>query len=198
MRNTVLASVAALLAACAVGPDYVPPETAASPFIAAEAAGVAEQPFEAAWWEQFQDPVLDALVERALTDDLDLKIALARVEESRAYLGAARRDRWPAVSTEAARSRSNQQQPGFTDERVEIDSYDAGFATLWELDLFGRVRRGVQAAGADADAAVADLRDVQVLIAAEVARNYVELRGAQKRLGVARANLGYQRETLEL
>jgi multidrug efflux system outer membrane protein len=193
-----LVSVAALLAACAVGPDYTVPETEATPFVAAQAAAVSEQPFEAAWWEQFQDPVLDELVERALTDDLDLKVALARVEESRAYLGAARRDRWPGVSVEAARSKSNQQQPGFSDERVEIESYDAGFATLWELDLFGRVRRGVQAAGADADAAVADLHDAQVLIAAEVARTYVELRGAQKRLRVAQENLGYSRETLEL
>ncbi|RPI60394.1 MAG: TolC family protein, partial [Lysobacterales bacterium] len=115
MRNALLASVAALLAACAVGPDYLPPEIAATPFVGAQPAGVAEQPFEAAWWEQFQDPVLDELVARALTDDLDLKIALARVEEARAYFGAARRDRWPGVSTEAARSRSNQQQPGFTD-----------------------------------------------------------------------------------
>src|SRR5688572_13265907 len=198
MRSLFVMSIAALVSACAVGPDYETPTTAATPFVGAQPAGVAEQPFEAAWWEQFQDPVLDALIERALTDDLDLKIALARVEEARAYFGAARRDRWPGVSTEAARSRSNQQQPGFTDERVEIDSYDAGFSTLWELDLFGRVRRGVQAAGADAEAAVADLRDAQVLVAAEVARNYVELRGAQKRLRVAQTNLGYQQETLEL
>jgi multidrug efflux system outer membrane protein len=198
MRSLFVTSIAALLSACAVGPDYVAPATAATPFVEAQAAGVAEQPFEAAWWEQFQDPVLDELVERALTNDLDLRIALARVEEARAYLGAARRDRWPGVSTEAARSRSNQQLPGFTSERVEIDSYDVGFATLWELDLFGRVRRGAQAAGAQAEAALADLRDAQVLVAAEVARNYVELRGAQKRLNVARQNLGYQQETLDL
>jgi multidrug efflux system outer membrane protein len=198
MRSVFVLSVAALLSACAVGPDYAAPETAATPFVQAQAAGVAEQPFEAAWWEQFQDPVLDDLVERALASDLDLRIALARVEEARAYYGAARRDRWPGVSTEAARSRSNQQMPGFAEQRTEIDSYDVGFSTLWELDLFGRVRRGAQAAGAQADAAVADLRDAQVLVAAEVARNYVELRGAQKRLNVARQNLGYQQETLDL
>jgi multidrug efflux system outer membrane protein len=189
---------AAIVSACAVGPDYRAPETAATPFVAAESAGVAEQPFEVAWWEQFRDPTLDSLIERALADDLDLKIALARVEESRAFLGAARRDRWPAVATEIARTESRQQQPGLTTERVEVESYDAGFATLWELDLFGRVRRSVEAAGADADAAVAGLRDAQVVVAAEVARNYVELRGAQKRLRVARANLGLQQETLEL
>jgi multidrug efflux system outer membrane protein len=191
-------STAALLSACAVGPDYRAPETAATPFIAAQTAGVTEQPFEAAWWEQFQDPVLDDLIERALTGDLDLKIALARVEEARAHLGSARRDRWPGAAAEIARTESRQQQPGITTDRVDVESYDAGLATLWELDLFGRVRRGVEAAGAEAGAAVAGLRDAQVLVAAEVARNYVELRGAQKRLAVARQNLGYQQETLGL
>jgi multidrug efflux system outer membrane protein len=193
-----MAGLAAALAACAVGPDYREPDTAATPFVAAAGAGVAEQPFEAAWWQQFRDPTLDQLIERALAADLDLAIAVARVEEARAFLGGVRRDRWPAVSTEIARTESRQQQPGFSTERVERQSYDAGFATLWELDLFGRVRRSVEAAGAEADAAVASLRDAQVLVAAEVARNYVELRGAQKRLRVARENLGFQQETLEL
>jgi len=198
MRYPLLVTVAALLGACAVGPDYRAPESAATPFVAAQTAGVSEEPFEAAWWEQFRDPVLDSLIERALTDDLDLRIALARVEEARAVLGGARRDRWPGVTAEIARSESKGQQPGLTAYRVEVESYDAGFSTLWELDLFGRVRRGVEAAGAEAGAALADLHDAQVLVAAEVARNYVELRGAQKRLRVARQNLDYQRETLEL
>ena len=120
------------------------------------------------------------------------------MQEARATLSAGRRDRWPGASAEIGRSESNQQQPGISADRVEVESYDLGLATLWELDLFGRVRRGVEAAGAEADAAVAGLRDAQVLVAAEVARNYVELRGAQKRLSVARTNLGYQQDTLDL
>src|SRR5688500_19984530 len=127
MRNVLLAGVAALLAACAVGPDYRAPETDAAPFVAAQAAAVSEQPFEAAWWEQFQDPVLDSLIERALTDDLDLKVALARVEESRAFFGAARRQRWPGVTADIARTESKQQQPLFTTDRIETESYEAGF-----------------------------------------------------------------------
>ena len=198
MRSTVVVVLTALLAACAVGPDYRAPDTTATPFVAADDADVDEQPFEAAWWEQFRDPTLDSLIERALAADLDLAIATARVQEARAFFGAARRDRWPGVSAEIGRSESNQQQPGFSTDRVEAESYDAGLATLWELDLFGRVRRGVEAAGAEADASVAGLRDAQVLVAAEVARNYVELRGAQKRLDVARTNRGYQQETLDL
>ena len=153
-------------------------------------AGVDEQPFEAAWWEQFRDPTLDGLIERALTDDPDLRIAAgarrrsARVLRRRAARPLARRCR------RRSRARRAGATPGPSTERVDVESYDAGFAALWELDLFGRVRRGVEAARADAEAAVADLRDAQVLLAAEVARNYVELRGAQKRLDVARTNLG--------
>ncbi len=112
-------------------------------------------------------------------------------------LGAREATRWPDVTAEIAHSESHGQQPGFGDERIDVKSNDVGVASLWELDLFGRVRRGVEAAGADAGAADARLRDAQVLVAAEVARNYLELRGAQKRLAVARTNLEYQRETFE-
>jgi multidrug efflux system outer membrane protein len=198
MRLAYVSPLALLLAACAVGPNYRAPETAPAEFFSANAAGVAQQPFEARWWGQFGDPVLDDLVARALSGDLDLKIAAARVGEARAMLGAAKRTRWPDVEAEIAHSESHAQQPGFGDDRLDIKSNDAGFASIWELDLFGRVRRGVEAARADAGAADARLRDAQVVVAAEVARNYLELRGAQKRLAVARANLGYQRETFDL
>lgn len=198
MRTTSVLLVSALLAACAAGPDYRAPETPPAAFEEGAGAGVTEQPFEAAWWRQFGDPVLDDLVGRALSADLDLAIAAARVEEARALLGAARRVRWPAAIGEVARDYGKGPQPGVTDERVETESYDLGFNTFWELDLFGRVRRGVEAARADAEAAAAELRDAQVLVAAEVARTYLELRGAQKRLDVARANAENQRETLEL
>jgi outer membrane protein, multidrug efflux system len=198
MRTLYLLPMTLALAACAVGPEYHAPETAPAEFVSAAAAGVTEQPFEAKWWGQFGDPVLDDLVARALDGDLDLKIAAARVEEARALLGAAKRVRWPAVDAEISRSESHAQQPGLSDERIDVESDDAGFSTFWEIDLFGRVRRGVEAARADASAADARLRDAQVIVAAEVARTYLELRGAQKRLAVARTNLGYQRETLDL
>lgn len=199
MKLANLALTALLLAGCAVGPDYRAPDTAPVELVSAEAAGVVvEQPYEAKWWAQFGDPVLDDLVERALGHDLDLKIAAARVDEARALAGAARRTRWPDAQAEIARSESHAQQPGFGSERLEVESYDAGFATLWELDLLGRARRGIEAAGAEAEAAEARLRDAQVLVAAEVARTYLQLRGAQKRLAVAYSNLGYQRETYEL
>jgi multidrug efflux system outer membrane protein len=198
MKKVLASTLAMALSACAVGPDYRPPAAPAVAYDSAATAGLSDAPFEAAWWEQFGDPTLDSLVERALAADLDLQIAVARVREARAFLGAEKRERWPSAAVQVAHDERDAQQPGFGNDRVEIDSTSAGFATLWELDLFGSVRRRVEAAAADADAALADLRDAQVLVAAEVARNYLELRGAQKRLGVARTNLGYQRETLEL
>lgn len=198
MKFAVISPIALLLAACAVGPDYRMPETAPAEFVSAEAAGVSEQPFEVEWWGQFGDPVLDDLVTRALTDDLDLRIAAARVEEARALLGTARRSRWPDVGAELARSESHAQEPALGSRRLDVESADVGFSTIWELDLFGRIRRSVEAADANAGAAEARLRDAQVLVAAEVARAYLELRGAQKRLDVARSNLANQGETLAL
>ena len=150
--------------------------------------------------EQFGDPALDGLIERALADDLDLKIAAARVEESRALLGAARRDRWPGVGRRRSRApRAMQQQPGFTHRsRRRASSYDAGLAALWELDLFGRVRRGVEAAGAEADAAGGRFAR---RAGARRGRGRAQLPracAARRSACASRARTsGYQRETLE-
>ncbi|MGA8205264.1 MAG: TolC family protein [Woeseiaceae bacterium] len=186
------------LASCAAGPDYVAPETAAPEFVRAAEAQVTERPFEAAWWEQFGDPVLSQLVDRALSGDLDLQAAAARVEEARALAGESRRALWPEVSAGAAAGKSKAQQPGFSSQRLEVQEYRTGLETKWELDLFGRARRNAEAAAADAEAAEADLHAVQVLVASEVATTYLELRGAQKRLAVARDNLASQQKTLDL
>lgn len=198
MDKMYAAVLAALLSACAVGPDYAPPETVAGEFVRAEPAGLVAEPIEAAWWQQFGDPVLSSLVTRALAAALDLQIAAARVIEARALSQATRRARWPSAAAEVARDERKTQQPGFTSQRIEAESYEAGIATFWELDLFGRVRRNVEAAAAEADAAAADLQAAQVLVAAEVASTYLELRGAQKRLDVAIANHASQSETLAL
>lgn len=199
LRLALLAGVSLLAAACAVGPNYKTPATApvvlqnAAPAVVSTAANP-----EASWWRAFGDPTLDALVGDALAANLDLKVAVARLDEARALFRDARLDAAPRITASGGYSASEQQQPGFTDQRVEVDTYRAGFDAAWELDLFGRVRRGVQAASAEAGAARAELRDVQVSVAAEVARNYLELRGAQARLAVARRNLETQRETLRL
>lgn len=197
-RLTIPALFALALGACAVGPDYKTPNTAPAVFHNADPAVFAAANPEAEWWRQFEDPTLDQLVARGLSANLDLRIALARVAEARALFTDARLDQLPRVGVAGGSVQSKQQQPGSGEGRIESETYDLGFDAAWEVDLFGRVRRGVEAAGAEADAARADLRDVQVTVAAEVARNYFELRGAQARLDVARRNLETQRETVRV
>lgn len=117
----------AMLAGCAVGPDYVEPETPPASFRQTESALFDERPFEAEWWAQFGDPVLDDLVELALRANLDVRTALLRIDESRALLRSTRRRQWPSSQYEAAREASKSQQPVFTNERIEVESYRAGF-----------------------------------------------------------------------
>ena len=191
---------AALLAtACAVGPRYQTPATPPAVYQnAAPATFVTTQSPEAAWWRAFEDPVLDDLVSRALAGNLDLRIAGDRVRQARALFHDTQLDQAPRVTSEASYTDSREQDPGFTTTPLHTQTWQLGFDAAWEVDLFGHVRHTVEAARAGTQAARDDLRDAQVTVAAEVARNYFELRGAQDRLVVARRNLDTQRETLRL
>ena len=189
--------VALALSACAVGPNYREPPTAATLFNA-QSPGVVEQAPEGDWWQQFDDAELDSLVRRGLAQSLDLRIAYDRVREARAVFVGNEFDLAPHVPLQAAYARSDEQEPGFGTQRLNIATYSLGFDASWEIDLFGHVRRSIEAARADLGAQQENLRDAQVAIAAEVARNYYELRGAQRRLQVARDNLDTARQTLEL
>ena len=143
------------------------------------------------WWHQFDDPVLEKLEADALESNHDVRIAVARFDEARAFFSESSLDRYPHVTANA-----------FADKRkefeVETTAYRAGFDAFWELDLFGRVRSQVKAAKANAESFQSTLDDVRVIIAAEVARNYFELRGLQQQLAVAEKSLANQRETLRL
>lgn len=186
------------LAACAVGPDYRAPTT--QPAVVANAgtrAFLARTP-EAQWWQEFADPELDALERRALAANLDLEMVYDRVKAARAVFVERKLDYAPHVRMDAGYSNSDEQEPGFGTQRYKAPSDSLGFDASWEIDLFGRVRRSVEVARADLGAERANYEDAQVTVAAEVARNYFELRGAQKRLEVARRNLDSERQTLDL
>ena len=191
---------AALLAAgCAsVGPDYKAPVEKPVALIGADAHAQAPDSVPAQWWSQFGDSTLDALITQAAKNAPDLAIAGARLREARALLGTAKSAQIPDIETGVSYSRAREQQPGFTDQRTTITSYQAGFDASWELDLFGGIRRQVEAARADVGAGEASLQDAQVTLFAEVARNYFELRGTQLRIDVARRNIDNQRETVRL
>jgi len=190
--------VAAALSACAVGPNYREPPTAAANLMNAQSSGLVAQDPEGTWWQQFDDPELDSLVRRGLVQSLDLRIAYDRVREARAVFVGNELDLAPHVPLQAGYARSDEQEPGFGTQRLNIATYSLGFDASWEVDLFGHVRRSIEAARADLGAQQENLRDAQVAIAAEVARNYYELRGAQRRLKVAQDNLDSARQTLEL
>jgi multidrug efflux system outer membrane protein len=185
IRSLTLGVAAALLAGCVtVGPAYTAPQTAPAALQHAASAGyVADHPV-ATWWGQFDDPVLDQLVRDSLLANPDVRIAISRVNEARAVFSERRLDLAPHVTAGVEGTRTKQPVEG--QGRVETDSYSAGFDAAWELDLFGRVRRNTEAAHADLQAQRNDLQAAQVSVAAEVARNYFELRGTQKRLEVAR------------
>jgi multidrug efflux system outer membrane protein len=182
-----------------VGPTYKARDPKPAVLLNADpqAVNLAAEP-GAAWWKVFEDPILDDLVGRAVSGNLDLKQAEARVREARAIFTDRRLDLLPRVTSHGTYNRSDEQIPGFGSARVPIESAELGFDAAWEIDLFGRVRHGVDAARSDAGAADADLRAAKVSVMAEVARTYFALRGAQARLAVAKANADTQRETVRL
>jgi len=199
MNKSILAALATLLlSACAVGPDYRAPQTAPATLINTQSPQFVAQNPEAVWWNQFDDAELDSLVTRSLEANLDLRIAIDRVHEARAVFVHNQYDFLPHLPLQAGYSHADEQQPGFGTSRINAESYSLGFDATWEVDLFGHVRRSVEAARADLGAQQANLRDAQVTVAAEVARNYFELRGTQRRLDVARQNLDSQDQTLKL
>lgn len=188
----------ALSAACAERRVHVAPDTAPAALVQATPDAFTTRSYDPRWWRQFEDPVLDQLQDAALSANLDVRAAVARVEQARAVFDDVRRDRLPTATVNAAVERREQAVPGFTDEPIRTATYRAALDAYWEVDLFGRVRSAVRAARADADALDASLEDVRVIVAGEVAREYFSLRGLQQQLAVAERSLVNQRETLRL
>lgn len=198
IRCTALFAALALAGCASVGPDYKPPQTSPMQVQALDTARENAAAFQARWWKQFGDPTLNALIRHAAANNLDLRIAVARLAESRALLGDAKSQQWPTIDTGVSYSRSREQQPGVSRRRSTVTRYQAGFDASWELDLFGGVRRSIQAAGADLEAEKAALQGAQVSLFAEVARNYFMLRGTQQRQAIAQRNMTNQRDTLKV
>ena len=154
---------------------------------------------QARFWTRFGDDTLDRLVEEALEANHDLRIALGHLVEARAERRQAQFDLAPTVTMSGGYTNERfAQVQSLTGTALDARFYDAGFDAYWELDLFGRVRRNVEAQSAQVQGAEATLRDAQVSVTAEVARTYFELRGQQTQLAVARRNVDNQRATLQL
>jgi NodT family efflux transporter outer membrane factor (OMF) lipoprotein len=216
------AATALMLAGCTVGPDYreshidvpqnfaspsavgsvKPPKSKASPTIASAPPGDL-----ARWWKGLNEPQLDSLVSRAIEANLDLGIALTRVQEARTKLAGAVGQALPSViASEGAgwgtgqdltRGRvSNPLRSGENGTGLDQVTQAVGVYTDWEIDLFGKFRREIEAARDDAEAAIAARNDVLISVVADVARTYLRLRASQMRLAVVRRSVATARQTL--
>jgi multidrug efflux system outer membrane protein len=194
----------ALLAGCAVGPDFKGvgvqvPEHWSGPAEPATRSPTSADNDLARWWTAFDDSALTSLMERAVRSNLDLMRAEARILQARAARGIAISGIGPTVDVTGSLQRSR--SPGSSNSRtngVVSNQYQAGFDAGWELDFFGGARRDIEAAGADLQAAMETRRDVLVTLTAEVARNYIDLRTSQQRIVIARQNFDAQQHSAEL
>jgi outer membrane protein, multidrug efflux system len=200
LRALTLLFAAVWLTACAVGPNYKEPEIPVNEkFEAGAQQTYSQEASVGRFWETFGDETLNTLVSDAVKANHDLRIALSRFYEARAARGESRFDLAPTITAGGGYTEQRfGQQPGPLAPGAETEVYDAGFDAFWELDFFGRVRRNIEARNADLRAAEADLHDAQVIVIAEVARTYFELRGQQSQLDVARRNVTNQQDTLNL
>jgi outer membrane protein, multidrug efflux system len=209
----------------AQAPAHWPPQSGAPPDDGAQTPAAAapqrstvnEQATELRlWWTDFKDPTLSSLVARSLRANLDLREAVLRIEAARAQLDITAAASWPTLSADAAYARErlsettptgalfssvgNIKFPGGASVSIPnpYNQYQLSAAASWEIDLFGRIRRSVEAADASVEASVEDQRAVQVSLLADVAQSYIALRGAQSGLRVARQSLATIEELLEL
>jgi NodT family efflux transporter outer membrane factor (OMF) lipoprotein len=206
-----------LLGGCTVGPDYRPPVVAVPASYAGDHDASRTASDISRWWAAFGDPVLDDLIVRAQTGNLDVRQAAARVSEARAQERVVRARGGPSVnaSAQAGYTRLSENslpaglanlggggQPAGGGGGIGLPgegfaTFQAGFDASWELDLFGGQRRANEAAGARTEAAVWSARDAEVMLAAEVARTYQQYRALQRRIALADQTLAAQREQLD-
>jgi outer membrane protein, multidrug efflux system len=191
VRLSILCFCLTLLTGCTVGPNYKPSQTDVSGKWVGS-AGQAQAQNIAEWWTTFGDPNLTSLIERAVKSNLDLKQAQLRIRQARAARGVVASGFWPAADLSGSLTRSR------SGAAPASNLYQAGLDAIWELDIFGGVRRSIEAAEADVQAALEDRRDVLVTLTAEVALNYIDLRGYQQQIIIAQNNLNAQRHSAEL
>ncbi len=193
-----------VLSACVVGPDYDPPQIDMPEKWHEESEGVVVSTSSplSSWWTLFDDTELDDLISRAVSANKNLKIAESRILEARARRTMTGADAWLGVGSSGMYSRSRRSQNASSSTGSSSigpnDLFQAGFDAGWEIDLFGKIRRALEAADADTAVAEENRRDVLVTLLSEVAGNYFELRGNQHRIALAHDNIAVLQQTLEM
>jgi NodT family efflux transporter outer membrane factor (OMF) lipoprotein len=199
-----LAAAGLSLAGCAVGPNYKPPmtpPTAAGPFVSTAPSSAATQAVPTDWWRLYNDPVLDRLVREALVENDDLKVAAANLANAQAMVSEARAGLFPSTdlsaganygksSSTSSSTSGNRAQPGWF--------YSTGFTAAYQIDLFGQIRRSIEAAKANAEAQEAAENAVRVTVAAETAAAYANVCGFAEQAAVARHSLQVVQENYDI
>jgi multidrug efflux system outer membrane protein len=199
-RSAPAALLALALTGCAVGPSYERPTLDVPPTWRIAPAD-AEAAIDAAWWRAFDDPALDALIDEAVANNLDLAVALERVREFAARVGITAAGRWPQLGYDASAGRarlSRETGVGALGGSRTADSFEANLNIAWELDLWGRIARAEDAAEADFLAVRENRRALVLTLVTAVAETYVELRSLDAQLEVARESLASRRQSLDL
>ncbi|NTW60751.1 MAG: TolC family protein, partial [Nitrospirae bacterium] len=188
-RSIVIVMTILLLGGCAIGPDYRKPETASPPAWLVNMQQ-AKDTANTAWWEQFNDPALNDLIDTALRENYDLRIATARVEEYYGRYGATRADLFPQIGYGASANRTQVSEKsvlaGTPGAGTPHNIYQAQFSASWEIDLWGKVRRATEAAQADLMSAEDFRSGVILSLVTSVATAYVDLRSLDRQLEIAR------------
>lgn len=199
MTTRILSSILllGLVGACTVGPDYQPPQPQL-PDHWSEAAPAETQDL-AQWWRRFNDPELDRLVDQAIAGNLDLKMAVQRIEAAKADRIIQAAGGLPTVTAGASASNARSSEtltwpPG----NGEYKTYQYGLESSWEIDVFGKTKRAVEAADARIGVTMEDRRAIMVTLLGEVAADYVTLRSAQHRLDIAQHNIATEQRALAL
>jgi len=191
---------ATALSACAAGPNYKLPTPVASgqgAFVSAQAGLAAPDAPPGDWWRLFNDPALDGLVQEALVANKDVAVAAANLSRVRAVLSETRGGLLPSTTVSASGQRVRDQDVT-SGQFGEADQYRAGFDMSYEVDLFGRVRRSLEANRADVAAAQAALDVVRISVAAETARAYADICAANAQIAVAQRTIDLQQNTYDL
>jgi multidrug efflux system outer membrane protein len=196
----------AVVAGCAVGPDYHRPQADVPPQWQPDAPWHEAVPNDAAlkgdWWRLFQDDTLNPLVERALAGNQDLRVAAARLDQARAQVTVVKSELYPSVGLSAAagRGKTSANRPlaaySFPSQSTVQNNFELGPTVTYEADLFGRVRREVEDARASAQQAEADFENTRLVLTAQLATDYFALRELDAEIAVVRHSLQLQRDAL--
>ncbi len=202
-RGVAPSVLALLLAGCALGPNYHPaatPGAGAGRFSAATATTAAADAPSADWWRLYNDPVLDRLVAKAFAANTDIRVAVANLRRARAVLSESKSQRLPSTSVSASGGYGRQSFTAANGQRGAADSqfYSLGFDASYEIDLYGRVSRSVEAARADAASSEAQRDAALVAVAAETTRAYADACSAARELAVADNSLKIQAQSFDL